>query len=476
MNPLKADRLRPVFFLLVVMLMSVAIPNARANPDLIEAIENNDATKVEQLIKDGVDVNKAIDAWIAYGRITNFLYLAVVYGNPEIVKLLVENGANINFEEEGGALHVAAKCGHLEIVRMLIETYGVSILSEYAEQLPLHKAVAANHLKVIEYLLNLAPDTINHGEQTPLIVAFGNLFDIDNQGVIQLLLSHGADPNKNGADLLQLAVSLGNANGLALIFNHPGFNHDLINSIVDGNDNSPLHIACWNKHTTVIQLILKSPEFDHALIDRPNSNGQTPMQLADGNPEIVALLTQYVATLEQVESVLPGTENQQDESESISDDPDLNTPIVQDIDSLSDNTEPDAIVPEETIPGETVPDKTVPDKTVPDKTVPDKTVPDKTVPEEAVPEEAVPEEAVPEEAVPEEAVPEEAVPGKTVPDATVPEEAVPYITISGATEPDETPQLLEDLSLTENTTVIPETLSLINPGMGLMDSLHPTSH
>ena len=296
MNPFKAHRLRPVFFfpLMATIFLRIAISTAWANPELIGAIENNDYKKIVQLIRDGVDLNESINVEVkdcAY--VGNVLCLAAAYGNLEIVRLLIQHGMDPNAFANGLLpLHVAARRGHLEIVKMLIGEYGTDPLtlteSGHGQEPALHFAATGNHVEVVQYLLDLAPDSVNclsapdypELSRTPLRNAF-NKFAYD---VVKLLLSYNANPN-----------------------------------FIDGTGDSYLHLACKDGKADIVQLLLEHPDFDHNLVNALNSDSQTPLQLASSNPEIVALLTQHGATLiepgnQQGEAALPDTENQQDKT------------------------------------------------------------------------------------------------------------------------------------------------------------------
>jgi ankyrin repeat protein len=48
------------------------------------------------------------------------LLWASMYGHLEVVKLLIENGADVR-AKDGVALRLASRYGHLEVVRLLIE-------------------------------------------------------------------------------------------------------------------------------------------------------------------------------------------------------------------------------------------------------------------------------------------------------------------------------------------------------------------
>ena len=72
---------------------------------------------VKLLIENGADINKSNnDGWTS-------LYLAVNKRHLEVIKLLIENGADINKSNNNGwtPLNIAANNGHLEIVKLLIE-------------------------------------------------------------------------------------------------------------------------------------------------------------------------------------------------------------------------------------------------------------------------------------------------------------------------------------------------------------------
>ena len=79
--------------------------------NLIEAAKNNDTNRINSILNKGkVDINaKNKDGETA-------LMLASSEGHLEMVKLLVENGANYT-----NALRLASREGHLEVVKYLIE-------------------------------------------------------------------------------------------------------------------------------------------------------------------------------------------------------------------------------------------------------------------------------------------------------------------------------------------------------------------
>ena len=82
----------------------------------IKDMQQSDIEKIKELIKEGTNLNIFADSMPP-------LYHAVNNGNLEIVKLLVENGADVNVKNVVGQtpLHEAARCGYFEIVKYLID-------------------------------------------------------------------------------------------------------------------------------------------------------------------------------------------------------------------------------------------------------------------------------------------------------------------------------------------------------------------
>jgi len=110
---------------------------------LVNASRNGHTEIVKFLIDNGADKSYFEDALIATSNIdivkllidygvdinasnryyNNALTLAAVYGYSDIVKLLIENGANINYAGEEGstALMNASSQNHIEIVKLLLD-------------------------------------------------------------------------------------------------------------------------------------------------------------------------------------------------------------------------------------------------------------------------------------------------------------------------------------------------------------------
>ncbi|HJM68373.1 MAG TPA: ankyrin repeat domain-containing protein [Candidatus Babeliales bacterium] len=86
--------------------------------DLVVAVQDNDFSYVNRLIKDGVDLNR-----IGGDYLDTPLTMAVKFGNKEIVETLIKAGADLDVKNmlDHSALTVAVNVGDKEIVEALIK-------------------------------------------------------------------------------------------------------------------------------------------------------------------------------------------------------------------------------------------------------------------------------------------------------------------------------------------------------------------
>ncbi len=129
-------------------------------------------------------------------------------GNLEVVKYLVEQGADVNAKDEDGwtVLHAVDEGGNLEVVKYLVEQGAdVNAKGEWGRT-ALHAVAEGGNLEVLKYLVEQGADVNAKGEwgRTALYSAArrGNL------EVVKYLVEQGADVNaktKDGETVLQTA-------------------------------------------------------------------------------------------------------------------------------------------------------------------------------------------------------------------------------------------------------------------------------
>lgn len=129
---------------------------------LHRAAERRNVKRVRQLLQDGVKADTRD------GHHVTPLMLAAQRGHDEIVKLLVEAGADVNAKDRASAL-------------------------DEGRQTPLHRACAAGRLSTAKLLLELGanPDCLSQSGWTPLYLALSS----KNADLAICLLEHGANPN-----------------------------------------------------------------------------------------------------------------------------------------------------------------------------------------------------------------------------------------------------------------------------------------
>lgn len=264
---------------------------------LVAAANQGHEVIVKLLIEAGANVNYQA------GLDGNALEAAAFEGHEEILKVLIEAGANFNYQagHYGNALAAAAYGGHEEILNTLIEA-GANVNDQGGVfGSALHAAIIKNEIKTVKMLLehqasiNSESRTYNNSTMLHSAVA------LDNCAILKLLLDNGAgafiniknssgqnpihlavDPRNHGSDVKFLELLLPHINDPALTYNEKD---------LDGR--TPLHLVVEGNDTKIIEMLLDGD----ANPNTPDDGDITPFQRAFqlGRFDFVCLLLPRMA-------------------------------------------------------------------------------------------------------------------------------------------------------------------------------------
>uniref|UniRef100_A0A8C2B6X0 Ankyrin 1, erythrocytic b n=1 Tax=Cyprinus carpio TaxID=7962 RepID=A0A8C2B6X0_CYPCA len=214
------------------------------------------------------------------------LHCAARMGHKELVKLLLEHKANPDSATTAGhtPLHIAAREGHAQTTRILLDGNAQQtkmtkvFFSSLTFTKPLLKMLLINHT-LASVAKSIGPVS---NRFTPLHVAckYGKV------DVAELLLERGANPNaagKNGLTPLHVAVHHNNLDVVKLLVSKGGSPHSTAR-----NGYTALHIAAKQNQLEVASSLLQYG----ANANSESLQGITPLHLAsqEGQPDMVALL------------------------------------------------------------------------------------------------------------------------------------------------------------------------------------------
>ena len=186
--------------MVAIIFASSSVASAGAYEDFFRAIQQDNPSKVKELLARGFDAN-TIDSKGSHG-----LYMALSEPSLKAAQILIDwpqtdvNKLNANGES---ALMVAALKGQQDVAEKLIRK-GADV--NKTGWTPLHYAASGAQIEIIKMLLdnNAYIDAESPNQTTPLMMAamYGT------SSAVKLLLHEGADPslkNQQGLTALQFA-------------------------------------------------------------------------------------------------------------------------------------------------------------------------------------------------------------------------------------------------------------------------------
>ena len=246
---------------------------------LIIAVGNSYIDTAKILIENGANINAVdIEGWSA-------LSYAVNNGDIEIAKLLLENKAKIKDE-----LLIAIKSpiveSRINMMKLLIDNKANINYTDENGFNPLNIAIESGDMELTKFLITNGANVNSLMQDGVSLIGYA--IAQNNMDLLQILIENGANVNYTNGDSwadtpLKTASRLGLDNVVRILLTR---NADI--NAVDMNGNTALHTAALNSQLSVVKLLLeKNPN-----LDIQNKVGNTALHLAviSGNIDIVGEL------------------------------------------------------------------------------------------------------------------------------------------------------------------------------------------
>ena len=246
---------------------------------LIIAVGNSYIDTAKILIENGANINAVdIEGWSA-------LSYAVNNGDIEIAKLLLENKAKIKDE-----LLIAIKSpiveSRINMMKLLIDNKANINYTDENGFNPLNIAIESGDMELTKFLITNGANVNSLMQDGVSLIGYA--IAQNNMDLLQILIENGANVNYTNGDSwadtpLKTASRLGLDNVVRILLSR---NADI--NAVDMNGNTALHTAALNSQLSVVKLLLeKNPN-----LDIQNKVGNTALHLAviSGNIDIVGEL------------------------------------------------------------------------------------------------------------------------------------------------------------------------------------------
>jgi ankyrin repeat protein len=267
------------------VLQKAAPPPKPEETLLHQAVAKGSKSKVEKiLLKDGIENLETPDF-----KGETALYRAVFRGETQIVKLLLEKGANPAARPPGchSTLHIAVSRDRTSILDMLLERCTKDEIEETTStgETALYLAIQRRNESSAKALLarGANPQARPAGKESMLncTVTFAQ------KSLVKVLLEHGADVeerNKDGDPPLCRSVIRGDTKIVEILLKHGAKG-----SARTSKGESPLSIAVSRGRTGIVALLLNQKDID---VEVKNLQGETPLYTAvtKGESAITRLL------------------------------------------------------------------------------------------------------------------------------------------------------------------------------------------
>uniref|UniRef100_A0A4W3H2G0 non-specific serine/threonine protein kinase n=1 Tax=Callorhinchus milii TaxID=7868 RepID=A0A4W3H2G0_CALMI len=295
---------------------------------IIHAINDDNVPGLQHLL--GSLANYDINQVNKHG--TPPLLVAAGCGNIQILNLLIKKGARINLQDKSGsnAVYWAARHGHTETLKFLHEKECPLNVQDKSGETALHVAARYGNMEVVQYLCTIGanPNLQDRDQETPLHCAAWhgyytvakvlcetgcNIYVKNKEGeapllsaaargyvdIVECLMEHGANMDDDGHTALHLAVRRCQIDVVRYLLSQGCF--------MDAQDrlgNTALHVACKDGNMAIVMALCDA----NCSLDVPNKYGRTPLHLAAniGSLDVIRHLCLAGAIVEAVSLVSDG--------------------------------------------------------------------------------------------------------------------------------------------------------------------------
>lgn len=332
-----------IFVVIIAVVLSAntsyADTASELNHQLFNAAKDGDVDQVKQLLEKGADVNTCIDGVKGSGpilmsvsdkgqvyilefiqrkkadnddfkpeeliRSVSSLIIASSGGHLDVVKYLVNNGADVNAAttgEMGGntALMEASTKGYLDIIKFLVdEGADINAVTTFQGTTALMFASAMGHLDVVKYLVEKGADmsAVTNEEGTTALMFASDRGHLD---IVKFLIEKGADINAvanfEGGTPLMIALIKGRSNIVKfLVENGVDVNAVTINAIINNiyiKGLTALMIASRERNMEIVKSLVKNGADINAVATNEDEETVTALTIAaqEGYLDILKLL------------------------------------------------------------------------------------------------------------------------------------------------------------------------------------------
>ncbi|XP_062711316.1 uncharacterized protein LOC115254290 [Aedes albopictus] len=272
----------------------VNVQDNDGNTPLLLAAHNCKWEMVKMLI------DKAADYKIANKVGQTPMHVVAIYGNMEIMKILVDvYAADVNVQDNIGntPLYHAAYYNRWEMVKMLIDKdskYSADYkIANKRGQTLIHLAVEEDKMEIVQMLIDDYAADVNAQDNdgnTPLLAAKNRMWEIVKM-LIDKDSTYSADykvAKKTGRTLIHFAAKRGNKVIVQVLID--AYAADV--NAQDNNGNTPLLLAAGYGKLDMVKMLIGKDSKYSADYKIANADGQTLIHLAaiGGNMEIVQML------------------------------------------------------------------------------------------------------------------------------------------------------------------------------------------